>query len=225
MFHTKICGITSIKDAQAVAAAGAGAIGLNFYAKSPRSIDAGLAHEIVAALPPELLRVGVFVNLSVDEITDLVERVPLDVIQLHGDEPPELLADLPEAKRILRAHRMTTDGLAVLQHYIEVSLGRGRQPDGVLIDAAAPGAYGGTGEQADWELLAQERHRVAGMPLILAGGLRASNVAAAIAAVRPDGVDTASGVETSPGVKSAEQVGEFVQVARAALSACDQESE
>jgi len=224
MFRVKICGITRNDDAIAAAEAGADAVGFNFYPQSPRCISFARAVEIAVHLPARVQRVGVFVNAPVDEIAPLVAGVPLDAVQLHGDETPEFLAELVSSLvnpvPILRAIRCKeADGLAgVLDH-----LGRiaavGVELGGVLLDAHVPGTYGGTGKCVDWhEVAAQRRHIQP--PLILAGGLHAGNVAEAIAATGADSVDTASGVETAPGRKCHEQVRQFVAHAIHAFRTC-----
>jgi phosphoribosylanthranilate isomerase len=216
-FQVKICGITSTHDAQVAARAGADAIGLNFWPQSKRCVGQETAREIVAALPSDVIKVGVFVNTSADEIAATVDRVGLDWIQLHGDEPAEMLAKLPPGVPILRAFRCGDDGLASLARYLLSAKNSGRVPDAVLVDAATEGGFGGTGRRADWARIAQDRNLIGELPLVLAGGLTPQNVAAAIDAVRPDGVDVASGAESRPGVKDAELVEKFIAAARAAL--------
>jgi phosphoribosylanthranilate isomerase len=218
MFHIKICGITSVDDAQVAARAGADAIGLNFWPQSKRHVRPKSAREISAALPSGVARVGVFVNATAEDIASIADQVGLDWIQLHGDESFELLAKLPPRLPILRAFRCAEAGLLPLQHYLLESRGHGRGPDAVLIDADAAGEFGGTGRRADWMRIAQERSLLGELPLILAGGLTPLNVAAAIDAVRPDGVDVASGVECRPGIKDPALVEQFVAAARAGLA-------
>ena len=218
MFLVKICGITNIDDACATVDAGAGAIGFNFFTQSCRFVDIEIAQQIAAAVPPHVLKVGVFVNHSAREITETVERAGLDAVQLHGDEVPELLQQLPEPLQIIRAHRCGRDGLSPLFDYLEACRGMGRLPDALLIDADAGTNYGGSGERADWDRIVRERGGLGMLPLILAGGLTPKNVAAAIAAVRPDGVDVASGVELEPGYKDTTLITNFVATAREAFS-------
>ena len=150
-----------------------------------------------------------------------VAEVGLDVVQLHGDEPPEFARQL--SLRVIKALPYSRGEAARLIEYRQ----RCAQPDaaarfelsGLLIDASVDGRYGGTGETVDWDGLAAERSQLDGTAWWLAGGLHAGNVAAAIAAVRTPGVDVASGVETTPGVKDAKKVRDFVDAARAALAA------
>ncbi|MEZ6112110.1 MAG: phosphoribosylanthranilate isomerase [Pirellulaceae bacterium] len=218
MFQIKICGITRVDDAVAAWQAGADAIGLNFYDRSPRCISAVQARSIGDALPPGAVqRVGVFVNSSLDEIAAICDQANLDVIQLHGDELPSMIAELSQrlARPIIRAFRCRDDSLDEVDRYLEACEQAGRLPDAVLVDAYSPGEYGGTGKCVDWESLIRERPRLRGLPLILAGGLRPENVAEAIRAVQPSAVDTASGVELSAGIKDHAAVQRFVDAARA----------
>jgi len=217
MLRIKICGITNLDDARSAIDAGADAIGLNFFRKSRRFVEPEIARTISASLPASVTKVGVFVNHSAGEIAEISKLVGLDYIQLHGDEQPQLLAELPTNVGVVRAHRCTKDGLAPLAQYLNECRSNGRAPDAVLIDADAGAEFGGTGELADWSLVARERTLLSGVPLILAGGLTPSNVNAAIAAVHPDAVDVASGVEREPGFKDEELVAQFISVAKLAF--------
>ena len=217
MFKIKICGITSAEDARSAVDAGADAIGLNFYTRSRRHVSPDVAPTIAAALPAATSRVGVFVNASAPEVAAIAADVGLHAVQLHGDEPADLLAQIPLKLSIVRAFRCDVRGLAPLADYLEACRGSGRLPDAVLIDADATDGYGGTGRVADWEQIALERELIGEIPLILAGGLTPANVADAIDAVRPDGVDVASGVESTPGRKDRALVEQFVAAAREAF--------
>lgn len=216
MFRVKICGITSVDDARAVAAAGADAVGLNFYAKSPRYVSAEKAREIVNALPPEMVKVGLFVNASAEEVCQTFDSLGLDLIQLHGDELPVYLTDLG-GRPVMRAFRLTEAGLEPIREYLDACRQLGRLPRLVLVDAYVEGEYGGTGRVTDWERLKRYPFDVAHPPLVLAGGLTPDNVAEAIRTVRPAAVDTASGVESSPGRKDPAAVEAFVRAARLAF--------
>jgi phosphoribosylanthranilate isomerase len=216
MFQIKICGITTVEDAQLTARAGADAIGLNFFPKSPRYIDADRARAIIDALPPTVVKVGLFVNAPAHQIVDTFDRLGLDLIQLHGDEPPELLAQLG-GRPIMRAFRLGRDGLAPIANYLNTCRQLGCFPRLALLDACRPGQYGGTGQQADWPLAATYHTEIASPPLVLAGGLTLKNVAEAIRAVQPAAVDTASGVESQPGRKDPAKLDAFVRAARRAL--------
>ncbi len=201
----KVCGITSPEDAQLAAEAGADAIGLVFWHKSPRAVDTERARRIAAAVPPTIVRVGVFVDAAAGEIERTVEAVGLDLVQLHGDEPPALLRALP--RRCWKALRVGTSLTAA-------DLAPWSGAAGLLLDTRVPGQPGGTGRTFEWTLLRPLRDRVAF--LVLAGGLDADNVARAVAAVRPDGVDVSSGVEQAPGRKDPARVRAFVAAARTA---------
>jgi len=217
-FLIKICGITNLDDARAAGDAGADALGLNFFNKSRRFIEPQNARQITEKLPTSILKVGVFVNHDGQQIREIVEHVGLNAVQLHGDEPPSLLPSLPSHVRIVRAHRCGPAGLAPLARYLEECHSLGRMPDALLIDSAAIADYGGTGMQADWALIRQQKDLVGGLPLILAGGLTPDNVASAIESVVPDGVDVASGVERKPWSKDAELIARFVTTAREAAT-------
>ncbi len=202
----KICGITSPEDAEAATDAGADAVGLVFWPGSPRHVSVQAARRIGEGLPSHVLRVGVFVDAPRDELVRTAEDARLDLLQLHGSEPPEALADLP--RRVLKAVRVGT-GFAVQ----DALLYEGRAA-GLLLDTHRTGTPGGTGETFDWAL-AREVRKGAGF-VVLAGGLRPENVREALKAVGPDGVDVSSGVESSPGRKDAEKMRSFVAAVRSA---------
>jgi len=220
LFKIKICGITSPKDAQLVALAGADAIGLNFYEASARHVTLEAAQKIAAVTPARVKKVGVFVNAPVPGITEAVEALKLDCIQLHGDEPPDLLLALPNVS-IIKAFRFGEQAAAEVPAYINACQS-GRQPEAFLVDAHKAGEYGGTGETVDWSLLAASKQVFGDAPLILAGGLTPFNVEEAILAVRPAGVDTASGVESKPGSKDPLLVRAFVNAAKKAFQRLEQ---
>jgi phosphoribosylanthranilate isomerase len=216
MFRVKICGITRPADAQLAAEAGADAIGLNFYAKSPRSCTLETARQIADVTPRWVCKVGVFVNASADEIRKIAREVPLDLIQLHGAEPPELLRSLRPLP-MMKAIGLSED-LTPLDAFLGTCHQRNALPRMVLVDAMRDGQCGGTGKTIDWAFLKQHRLRFRGLPLVLAGGLTPANVAGSIEAVRPWAVDVASGVESAPGVKDPDRVRLFVSAALQALS-------
>ncbi len=209
-FRIKICGVTTVADALCAVQAGADAVGVNFYSRSPRFVEESRAREIAAVLPEGVTCVGVFV---IPELAQLEAAVGLGLhaVQLHGDESPALLAHF-RALPVIKAFRLGADGLAPIQAFLDQTRVLGCPPAMVLIDAFRDGEYGGTGDIADWATAAQYAD-LAGPPLILAGGLRAENVAEAIRIVRPAAVDTASGVESSPGVKDAGKVEAFASAA------------
>ena len=221
MFRIKICGITSVEDALEAKAAGADAIGLNFYEKSPRFVQPTLAAEIVSAVDPSDC-VGVFVNKAPASISYLASDVRFRWIQLHGDEPATDLAELQPPAKVIRARRLREGRTAEIAADLAACQQAGRLPVAVLIDAAVPGEYGGTGTIVAWEELADRTSWLGSLPLILAGGLTPDNVAEAIRTVQPDAVDVASGVESSPGVKDPAKVRSFVEAAAEAFAVLDQ---
>lgn len=218
MFRIKICGVTSPDDALEAVDAGADALGFNFYRSSKRFVELDVARQIAGVVPDNVVKVGVFVNHSVNEIQNAVESLRPAYIQLHGDEPAELFSDLPAEIKIIRAYRCGTEGLKPLAGYLKKCRTLGRMPDGILLDADAAGAFGGTGRAADWSLIANQRAMLGDTPLILAGGLTPANVSQAIAAVRPDAVDVASGIERQPRSKDRELMKQFVAAAREAFN-------
>ena len=196
----KICGIKTLKDALAAIDAGADYVGFNFYPKSVRFIEKEACAEITSVLKrehPQIKLVGVFVNLSVDDAKNILETCSLDLAQLHGDETPEMFAQL--APRVFKAFRgIPTDVTGYERN----------DAPALLVDASVKGVYGGSGVTADWSAAAELAKKY---PLLLAGGLTPENVADAVRQVRPWGVDVASGVESAPGVKDASKMKAFVQ--------------
>ncbi len=223
--RVKICGITNLDDAKVAAAAGADFLGFIFYQKSPRYITPERARSIVAELKSwrsgdmlnqptssgDLLpkTVGVFVNEALDAIVTTTGMVGLDYIQLHGDEPPEVLAHL--GSRAYKALRPSGNEQAVAQVARYASSGAGDGPC-LLLDAYDPDAYGGTGKRTDLTMAAQLARTVP--RLILAGGLTPATVARTIEIVRPWGVDVSSGVEAEPGRKDHTAVRQFIAAAK-----------
>lgn len=218
MFRIKICGITNLDDAFVAAEAGAEAIGLNFYHASPRHIRLEEATRIANHLKRNVDRVGVFVNAGAEQIRDICRATDIRLIQLHGDEPPEFLRELNNEFDIIRARRMDHRGIGPIVEDIQLCCERaGVGPDAILLDAAVPGAFGGTGCRVNWQQLSNPSEWWRKYPLILAGGLTPENVAEAIRIVRPHGVDVASGVESAPGRKDPQKVRDFVAAAREAF--------
>jgi phosphoribosylanthranilate isomerase len=206
--RVKICGITTADDLAAAIAAGADAVGLNFHPPSPRWIDADRAREILAALPPFVEAVGVFVSRPVAEARHWLAGLgPISTIQMHAGQPERL----PAPFRIIPAFPVRTQAdLTKIEAHIAQA-----NSSAVLVDGHAPGLHGGTGQTAPWELLAEWRP---GVPVILAGGLTPENVAEAVRRVRPYAVDVASGVELKPGQKCPELMRRFIEAARAAAA-------
>ena len=200
--RVKICGITRVEDALAAAAAGADAIGLVFYAKSPRAVSIEQARAIIAALPPFVATVGLFVDIECDELQRILASVPLDLLQFHGDESPEQCESIN--RPYIKALRVKAgDDIAA-------QVNRYPGAKGILLDTYVEGVPGGTGEAFDWSLVPEGLSK----PVILAGGLHADNVASAVARVRPYAVDVSGGVEASKGIKDAEKIAAFIRAAR-----------
>ncbi len=211
MLRIKICGVTTPDDARYAVEAGADAIGLNFYPKSPRFVTPQRAAELIRALPAFSSAVGVFVGTPLRQVCAIAYQIGLRSVQTYEDEIPAEdtfpFAHVP-AFRIKDAA-----ALDQIHHFVEVATQLGRRPSAVLVDSHVAGQMGGTGQAAPWELL---RGFDPGVPLILAGGLTPENVAEAVALVRPWGVDVASGVEYEPGRKSPDRVERFIRAAREA---------
>ncbi|KPZ03695.1 N-anthranilate isomerase [Pseudomonas tremae] len=196
--RSKICGITRIEDALAAVEAGTDAIGLVFYPKSPRAVTVLQARAIIAALPPFVTTVGLFVNASRCELNETLDAVALDMLQFHGDETPEECDGY---------HRPYIKALRVKAGDDIASACRAyRNARGVLLDTYVEGVPGGTGETFDWALIPDDLDK----PVILAGGLTSANVAQAIAQVRPYAVDVSGGVEKSKGIKDREKILAFM---------------
>ncbi|HMP05521.1 MAG TPA: phosphoribosylanthranilate isomerase [Lacipirellulaceae bacterium] len=218
MFRVKICGITNVEDANVAVEAGAEAIGLNFYAKSPRCVSVEVAREISNRVGASAKCVAVVVNKPAADVLEIAGRTRLLCVQLHGDEPASSVAAIPDALDVIRARRMDSDGVAAIAADIEACRRAGRGPSALLIDAMTPGCYGGTGKTVSWVGLADHDRWLRGTPLILAGGLTPDNVAKAIRIVRPAAVDVASGVESAPGKKDPAKVRDFVANAMGAFA-------
>jgi phosphoribosylanthranilate isomerase len=214
----KICGNTSLGDAQLAAAAGADAVGFVF-APSPRQVTAAQAAAIVPHLPANLEKIGVFIDTALEEIVTTAEACGLTGVQLHFDAEPELPARLRQRLgpqlRILRViHFGAETGGERAARAAEYA--QDAHVDAVLVDSCTAAAVGGTGVTFDWAAAREIFFSKATMcKFIAAGGLNPANVAEAIAALRPWGVDVASGVEAAPGKKNADKVREFVARARA----------
>lgn len=200
--RVKICGITNVPDGLAAAEAGADLIGLMFYEQSPRRVTLEQASEISHALPPFVMRVGVFVNPSTDLVMQAIRECHLTMLQFHGDESSAFCTQF--GLMSMKAIRIRDEtSLAQLENY---------QTDAFLLDAHSPKALGGTGEKFNWDLaIAAQRF---GKPIFLAGGLTPENVAAAVRTVHPFGVDVSSGVELVPGRKDPARVKAFVAAAK-----------
>jgi phosphoribosylanthranilate isomerase len=199
----KICGVTSPEDAALAAAAGADAIGINLWPRSKRFVDRSAARAIADAVPPGVLKVGVFVDASAAEVMRSLDELGLDRAQLHGDERASDFDGLDPA-RLIRVVRVRDEASFAAES--------GWRPALWLYDAHVDG-FGGAGVVAPWALIAKQGRR----PLLLAGGLTPENVAAAVEAVRPYGVDVASGVELDHRKKDPRKVAAFIAAARSAI--------
>jgi phosphoribosylanthranilate isomerase len=198
----KICGIREAQHARVAADAGADAIGLVFYRPSPRAVAPEAAAAIAASLPPFVAAVGLFVDAPEREVRDVLAKVPLDLLQFHGDETPEFCAGF--GKPFVRAVRMEA-GIDLLEYMHRFSGAKA-----LLLDAHSPGKPGGTGLTFDWAAIPAGLP----MPVILSGGLDAANVGRAVREVRPWAVDVSSGVESSRGVKDPRRIVEFIRSVR-----------
>lgn len=204
MKAVKICGITRIEDGLAAAHAGAAAIGLVFYDKSPRHVELERAGEISRALPPFVSAVGLFVNPEREQVEKTLVSVHLDLLQFHGDEPESFCSSFRVP--YIKAARVKP-GLDLVQYAADYASAKG-----ILLDAFVEGMAGGTGKVFDWSLIPEDLP----LPVILSGGLDADNVTDAIRSVDPWAVDVSSGVESSKGIKDAARIAAFMQGVRKA---------
>lgn len=203
--RVKICGITNLEDALHAVRCGADALGFVFYSGSPRWIRPEKAHAIIEKLPPFVTTVGLFVNQPTEEVRKVGSYCHLDVVQLHGDESPEICHDLATF-RVVKALRLRDAGsLNGVDRYPVCA---------VLLDAWVPDRFGGTGHRCDWQLAAEvARERT----MILAGGLEPDCVADAVQQILPYAVDVSSGVESAPGRKDPDKVAAFIRNAKGIL--------
>ncbi len=198
----KICGITRIEDALAVARAGADAIGLNFYAPSPRAVTIEQAKSIANALPPLVSTVALFVNAAPREVDEVISRLRPSILQFHGDEDAAYCTQfgMPFLKAIRVGDGMTADDL--LEYAKEFHAARA-----LLLDTLSRGVYGGSGESFDWQIIPDVMRR----RIVLSGGLQPGNVAAAVRMIRPFAVDVSSGVEIQKGVTDHAKIEKFIE--------------
>ncbi len=197
--RVKICGLTRPEDVQAAVEHGADALGFVFYGPSPRSVSVEQAAELVRQVPAFVSVVGLFVNPSQQDVEAVLNRVPLDLLQFHGDESAEFCGRF--RRRWVKAIRIREAG------QIESAFNEFRGASGLLVDAWDPDMYGGTGKSFNWDLIPVQR----ALPIILAGGLSSDNVFAAVRQVKPWAVDVSGGVEQSKGIKDARKISHFIK--------------
>lgn len=197
--RVKFCGITRIEDAEAAVSCGCDAIGLVFYENSPRYVTPACAAQIVAALPPFVAAVGLFVDAPAEQVRQVLAQVRLDLLQFHGDESPAYCGQfgVPYLKAV-RVRPATN----LLQYAVDFSAAKA-----LLLDAYQEGVPGGTGQAFDWGLIPRALPR----PVVLAGGLNAANVGDAVRHVRPYAVDVSGGVEREKGIKDAARMAAFMR--------------
>jgi phosphoribosylanthranilate isomerase len=202
MTRVKICGITRTEDAAAAARAGADAIGLVFYEKSPRNVSLDQAHAVLGSLPPFVTSVALFVNPSIEDVQSVLRALPIDLLQFHGDESRDFCRSF--ARPYVKAVRVKP-GVDLVRYAAAYPDARG-----LLLDAHVEGQAGGTGESFDWGLIP----KTLALPVVLSGGLHSGNVAEGISRVRPWAVDVSSGVEVAKGIKDGAKIAAFMQGVR-----------
>lgn len=200
--RVKICGLTRPEDVRAAVECGADAIGLVFYEQSPRAVTIQQAEVLAREVPPFVSLVGLFVNASEARVNEVLERIPLDLLQFHGDESPDFCARF--GRRWIKAVRVREAG------QIDHAFMEYQGASGLLVDAWDPERYGGTGQSFNWNLIPGDRS----LPLVLAGGLSSANVSRAIEQVRPWAVDVSGGVESCKGIKDVVKISEFIKEVR-----------
>ena len=214
--HTrvKICGITSLQDAETAVNHGADAIGLVFYPNSPRYLPVDRAAAIANTVGPFVSVVALFVNATVNEVKRVIERVPLHYLQFHGEESADTCEQfaLPylKAVKVPRPDGNSEAAISAAQQQVIRAAQAHPRAKAILLDTLHPQQHGGTGQQFDWRCVPESES----FRWILAGGLKPDNVADAIAQVRPYAVDVSSGVESGPGVKDGDKVKTFIQNAK-----------
>ena len=198
----KICGITNTEDALQAVDAGADALGMVFYKPSPRYVDVGTAVQIAQSTPAFVSCVGLFVNAEADEVKQVLNQVPLQLLQFHGDETPQYCRQF--SLPYMKALRVGAEG-GLSGDALRTQINSYSDAQAILLDTYQKAVPGGTGERFDWDLVPESRQKI-----VLAGGLTPDNVAAAIKAVEPYAVDVSSGVESAPGVKDVGRIRAFV---------------
>ena len=201
----KICGVTNLDDLMCAVESGADAVGVNFFPGSKRYVTPEAAAKLLATIPPTVQRVGVFVDPGKNEVEEILEKVPLDVLQFSGNESPLLLSGY-KIKMFKAIHVANETSLNSMRTY---------KVDAFLLDAYSDGEFGGTGKVFDWSIAAMAKQWG---KVILAGGLNPENVAEAVRSVKPYGVDVSSGVEAQPGKKDHNKIRDFILRAREAAT-------
>ena len=205
MVKVKICGITNAEDALFAAECGADALGFVFYKKSPRYIPKKKVKEIVKKLPPFLLKVGLFVNASVDDVLKTADDCRFDLIQLHGDEDISYCKKILKKREIIKAFRIKDEkSIEELQRFSPFV-------HAFLLDAYVEGTYGGTGRSFNWNMV--KKAKKFGY-IVVAGGLNCDNISSVVKNIKPYGVDVSSGVEKRPGIKDKRLLAEFISKAK-----------
>ncbi len=216
----KYCGLTRTVDVDAAIACGVDAIGLNFYPPSPRSVETELARQLTLTVAKRAMVVGVFVNMSPEDVGQIVLACDLDCVQLHGDETPEWMnhaASVPALRGISVIKAVAWRGIPEDQEIVNqwrLGVDRHQENDfqnrprflGFLVDSFDPIQRGGTGKTARWDLLYPRPTEFQGVPILLAGGIKPENVAESLRIAKPEGIDVASGIESAPGIKDHEKM-------------------
>ena len=197
--RVKICGLTRTEDVESAVASGADALGFVFYESSPRAVSIADAQQLIRSVPAFVSVVGLFVNPTEQEVREVLEHLPLDLLQFHGDESPEFCSQFQ--LRWIKAVRVQN------REQVIQAFNQYHEAAGLLVDAWDPDHYGGTGKSFNWDLIPSERP----LPLILAGGLSSDNVFRAVEQVQPWAVDVSGGVERSKGIKDIQKISDFIK--------------
>ncbi|MCK2147699.1 phosphoribosylanthranilate isomerase [Marinobacter alexandrii] len=197
--RVKICGLTRTEDVESAVASGADALGFVFYESSPRAVSIADAQQLIRSVPAFVSVVGLFVNPTEQEVREVLEHLPLDLLQFHGDESPEFCSQFQ--RRWIKAVRVQN------REQVIQAFNQYHEAAGLLVDAWDPDRYGGTGKSFNWDLIPSERP----LPLILAGGLSSDNVFRAVEQVQPWAVDVSGGVERSKGIKDIQKISDFIK--------------
>lgn len=205
MTRIKICGITCVEDALAAVEAGTDAIGLVFYAPSPRAVTIDQAAQICKALPPFITTVGLFVNASCEDVFTISSKLSLGLLQFHGEESPEYCEQFNQPWIKALRVQPSTNIIEIMQPY--------NKAQGILLDSYVAGVQGGTGTTFDWSLIPQQSDK----PIILAGGLTVENVQQAIQIAKPYAVDVSGGVEITKGIKDHNKMRAFINKVKTSL--------